>query len=115
LRNAAELIDDRARAGDVVAYRPLFPLQRPSPLRRDLEVHLERHHRFVAVDRRPRLAWELARPGERVYSVGLEREGFPGPAEPPRDLSSAYRLRRRLTYAGAQPIGVLVYERTQGP
>ena len=115
LRNAAELIDDRARAGDVVAYRPLFPLERPSPLRRDLEVHLERHHRFMAVDRRPRLAWELARPGERVYSVGLEREGFPGPAEPPRDLSSAYRLRQRRVFAGAQPIAVLVHERTQTP
>jgi mannosyltransferase len=114
LRDAAERIDDRARAGDVVAYRPLFPLERPSALRRDLEVHLERPHRFVAVDRRPRLAWELAQHGQRVYSVGLEREGFPGPAKPPRDLSSAYRLRERRIYAGAQPIAVLVYERTQG-
>jgi 4-amino-4-deoxy-L-arabinose transferase-like glycosyltransferase len=111
-RSAAELIDDQARPGDVVAYRPLLAVDRPSPLRTDLTVHLRQPHRVVPVDRRPRLAWRLARPGGRVFSVALVRRGFPGPSRPPADLAGRFRPVESHLYPGAQRIGVVVYERS---
>lgn len=114
-REAAELIDERARPSDLVAETPLLPLRRPSPLRRDLEVHFARPHAVLETHLRPRAAWEMASPGERVFAVGAWRRGLAGAPEPPADLSRRFRRGERELLPGTLGVEIVTYVRRPGP